>query len=109
MFSYLIEQNVCYMCLCQGAYPKPLAFSYLQELQKEFSAMYAAEVATVARPYAFVRFGKHILTEWVALFSIRFDRLSDSTHKKAIQGPKSTKQFRPCECRIARCTSDHAS
>jgi hypothetical protein len=49
---------VCYMCLCQGAYPKPFAFSYLLELQKEFSAMYAQEVATVARPYAFVRFGR---------------------------------------------------
>jgi vesicle transport protein SEC22 len=55
--SYSIEGNVVYLTLCDKTYPKRLAFSYLEEVQKEFQEQYAREIDTAARPYAFVKFG----------------------------------------------------
>jgi vesicle transport protein SEC22 len=56
----LIEFGVCYLTLCEKSYPKKLAFTYLEELQKEFHEKYGQEVGTVARPYAFVKFDSFI-------------------------------------------------
>lgn len=58
VFHYMIEFGVCYLCLCEKSYPKKLAFQYLGELQKEFQSSYGNEMQRVARPYAFVKFGK---------------------------------------------------
>ena len=60
VFHYLIEFGVCYLVLCDKSYPKKLAFSYLEEIQKEFHSKYGGEVGTVARPYAFVKFDSFI-------------------------------------------------
>ncbi|KAJ3032114.1 UNVERIFIED_CONTAM: SNAP receptor [Siphonaria sp. JEL0065] len=60
VFHYLIEFGVCYLTLCDRSYPKKLAFAYLEELQKEFHEKYGNEVASVARPYAFVKFDTFI-------------------------------------------------
>ncbi|RKO98951.1 hypothetical protein CXG81DRAFT_28254 [Caulochytrium protostelioides] len=56
VFHYLIEYGVCYLTLCERSYPKRLAFSYLEDLQREFQEKYGPEIGTVARPYAFVKF-----------------------------------------------------
>ena len=56
--SYLIEQGVCYLVLCEGAFPKKLAFAYLEELQTEFHELYGKKVAAVSRPYSFIEFGR---------------------------------------------------
>lgn len=54
---YIIEDDVCYLCICDHSYPRKLAFSYLEELAKEFSTSYGAEVHKAGlRPYAFVQF-----------------------------------------------------
>ena len=58
VFHYAIEYGVCYLTLVDRSYPKRLAFSYLEELQKQFQMEYGGEVGTVARPYAFIKFGK---------------------------------------------------
>ncbi|KAJ3393117.1 SNAP receptor [Entophlyctis sp. JEL0112] len=58
--SYLIEFGVCYLTLCDRSYPKKLAFAYLEEIQTEFHEKYGNEVASVARPYAFVKFDTFI-------------------------------------------------
>lgn len=55
-FHYIIEMGVCYLVLCDKAYPKKLAFAFLEELQKEFWGEYGHEVGTAARPYAFIKF-----------------------------------------------------
>eukprot|EP00842_Homolaphlyctis_polyrhiza_P005246 jgi/Hompol1/5722/HPOL_002039-RA len=60
VFHYIIEFGVCYLCLCDRSYPKKLAYSYLEELQKEFQSLYGNEIGTVARPYAFVKFDSFI-------------------------------------------------
>lgn len=55
--SYLISDNVVYLVIADKSYPRKLAFSYLDELSKEFVTSYGAKVETVRKPYAFVGFG----------------------------------------------------
>ena len=55
--SYLIADSVVYLTIADKSYPRKLAFSYLDELSKEFSTSYGAKVETVRKPYAFVGFG----------------------------------------------------
>ena len=45
------------MCICDSSYPRKLAFSYLDELSKEFQRSYEGKIDTVTRPYAFMGFG----------------------------------------------------
>ncbi|KAI0688568.1 Longin-like domain-containing protein [Cytidiella melzeri] len=53
---YLIANNVVYLVIADKSYPRKLAFSYLDELSKEFEVSYGAKVETVRKPYAFVGF-----------------------------------------------------
>lgn len=56
--SYLIVGQVIYMCICDSNYPRKLAFSYLDELSKEFQRSYEGKIESVTRPYAFMGFGE---------------------------------------------------
>jgi vesicle transport protein SEC22 len=56
--SYLIAGNVTYLVICDASYPRKLAFSYLDELTKEFERVYGDKVEGVRKPYAFVGFGR---------------------------------------------------
>lgn len=60
LVSYLITDNVVYLTITDKSYPRKLAFSYLDELSKEFSQSHGAQVDTVRKPYAFVGFGKYM-------------------------------------------------
>ena len=42
------------------AYPKKLAFQYLDELAKEFTSLYGAQIEAATRPYAFIKFDTFI-------------------------------------------------
>lgn len=55
----MIEMNCVYMVLTEKTYPKKLAFSYLEELQREFQQEHGKDIDTAARPYSFVKFGTH--------------------------------------------------
>lgn len=57
LHSYLISENVVFLTIADKSYPRKLAFSYLDELSKEFSTTYGPKVETVRKPYAFVGFG----------------------------------------------------
>ena len=57
VFHYLIESGVCYLTLADKGYPKKLAYQYLEDLQREFARLYAQQIDTAARPYAFIKFG----------------------------------------------------
>ncbi len=57
-FAYIIENDICYLTLCERSYPRKLAFKFLEELQKEFDIQYGADVQNAKRPYAFIKFGK---------------------------------------------------
>ncbi|KAF7301521.1 Protein transport protein sec22 [Mycena indigotica] len=53
---YLISENVVFLTIADKSYPRKLAFSYLDELSKEFATTYGAKVDAVRKPYAFVGF-----------------------------------------------------
>ncbi|KAG8745787.1 SNAP receptor [Ceratobasidium sp. 414] len=55
---YLIAGNVTYLVICDASYPRKLAFSYLDELTKEFERVYGDKVEGVRKPYAFVGFAR---------------------------------------------------
>lgn len=59
-FHYIIEGDVVYLTLVDKAYPKKLAFQYLDELSKEFISLYGTQIDGVARPYAFIKFDTFI-------------------------------------------------
>ncbi|GER45059.1 synaptobrevin family protein [Striga asiatica] len=58
IFHYIIEGNVCYLTTCDRAYPKKLAYQYLEDIKNEFERAYGNQIETAARPYAFIKFGK---------------------------------------------------
>jgi vesicle transport protein SEC22 len=43
--------------MCDRAYPKKLAFQYLEDLKNEFERVNGPQIETAARPYAFIKFG----------------------------------------------------
>ncbi|KIY73784.1 protein transport protein Sec22 [Cylindrobasidium torrendii FP15055 ss-10] len=53
---YLISDNVIFLTIADKSYPRKLAFSYLDELSKEFATSYGPKVEQVRKPYAFVGF-----------------------------------------------------
>ncbi|KAJ1735902.1 SNAP receptor [Coemansia biformis] len=58
---YLLDQGVCYLCICDKQFPRKLAFSYLDELSREFYMSYGGEVEKPSlRPYAFIKFDTFI-------------------------------------------------
>jgi vesicle transport protein SEC22 len=60
LMHYVIDQGVCYLTLCERAYPKKLAYAYLEELQREFQEKHGSKVLECARPYAFIKFDSFI-------------------------------------------------
>mmetsp|Transcript_19382 Transcript_19382/g.60914 ORF Transcript_19382/g.60914 Transcript_19382/m.60914 type:complete len:215 (+) Transcript_19382:61-705(+) len=59
-FHYIHLEGVCFLCLAERSYPKRLAFSYLDDLQKEFLGKFRDEIPSASRPYAFIRFDTFI-------------------------------------------------
>ena len=63
IFHYLILQNMVYLTLTEQAYPKRLAFLYLDEIADAFveylssthGSNYVQTIETTARPYAFIQ------------------------------------------------------
>lgn len=53
---YIIVEDVVFLTISENSYPRKLAFSYLDELSKEFSKTYGQKVESVRKPYAFVSF-----------------------------------------------------
>lgn len=58
--SYLIENDVCYLVLCEKNYSKRLAYSYLEDIAQEFHSQYGKRVNIVTRPYTFIEFDTYI-------------------------------------------------
>ncbi|KAF8665626.1 hypothetical protein AX16_000081 [Volvariella volvacea WC 439] len=53
---YVISENVVFLTITDKSYPRKLAFSYLDELSKEFATTYGSKVETARKPYPFVAF-----------------------------------------------------
>ncbi|KAH8682909.1 Longin-like domain-containing protein [Tricladium varicosporioides] len=59
---YIISNDVVYICISERSYPRKLAFTYLSDLQNEFSTTYpsAQVLSSILRPYAFMEFDTFI-------------------------------------------------
>ncbi|BCS17844.1 SNAP receptor SEC22 [Aspergillus puulaauensis] len=59
---YLIQDDVCFLCICDRSYPRKLAFTYLSDIATEFTNTYPASQykSPSLRPYAFVEFDTFI-------------------------------------------------
>ncbi|KAG9233440.1 Longin-like domain-containing protein [Amylocarpus encephaloides] len=59
---YLISQDIVYICISEKSYPRKLAFTYLSDLQNEFSTTYPQQqvLSSILRPYAFMEFDTFI-------------------------------------------------
>ncbi|CAA3012110.1 25.3 kDa vesicle transport protein [Olea europaea var. sylvestris] len=55
-FNYIVENGVCFMALCDSAYPRRLAFHYLQDLHKEFDKFHVGLTGRITKPYSFIKF-----------------------------------------------------
>lgn len=80
-FHILLENNVCYVTSAEKAYPKKLAFQYLDELNNEFSRLYGASVDSVTRPYAFIKFGTSVSHTLMRIESVFLDTFIQKTRK----------------------------
>lgn len=60
--SYIIQDSVCFLCICDKSYPRKLAFTYLSDLAQEFTTVYPSGqyLSATLRPYAYVEFDTFI-------------------------------------------------
>lgn len=78
----MIADNVVYLVITDKSYPRKLAFSYLDELSKEFATSYGAKVEAVRKPYAFVGFGMstmHISRSFTTSHTLFLDTFMSKT------------------------------
>lgn len=60
VFHYVIEEGICYLALCEPTYPPQLAFTYLDNVHKDFSEQHGQNIHRAQRPYHFIEFGAEI-------------------------------------------------
>lgn len=62
IIHYLINDNLCFTCICDRSYPRKLAFTYLADLAREFTTTYQPSqfMSPSLRPYAFMEFDTFI-------------------------------------------------
>jgi Regulated-SNARE-like domain len=60
--SYLIENDIVFICITDRSYPRKLAFTYLADLSREFGTTYPPQqvLSPTLRPYAFMEFDTFI-------------------------------------------------
>jgi len=61
-YSYLIKDDICFLCIADRSYPRKLAFTYLADIATEFTTTYSPSQnhSSNLRPYAFVEFDTFI-------------------------------------------------
>ncbi|KAF9891307.1 SNAP receptor [Aspergillus nanangensis] len=59
---YIIQDDICFLCICDRSYPRKLAFTYLADIASEFTTTYSSAQyhSPNLRPYAFVEFDTFI-------------------------------------------------
>merc|ERR1712004_572875 len=60
LFHYIIEQDACFLTLCDRNFNKKLAYSFLEDLSQEFYSQYGHKINTATRPYSFIEFDTYI-------------------------------------------------
>ena len=71
VFSYIIEQDVCFLTLCDRNFNKKLAYSFLEDLSQEFYGQFEHKINVATRPYSFIEFGKFVMAVNWSIFQGR--------------------------------------
>lgn len=83
--SYLIENEVCYLVLCDKMFSKRMAFNFLEDISQEFYKNYGRKVNSVTRPYAFIEFDVYITKARKSLTDRRKNINSINTQLQDVQ------------------------
>jgi vesicle transport protein SEC22 len=61
-YSYMVNTDLVFYCICDQSYPRKLAFTYLSDLAQEFTTTYPAQqfLSPQTRPYAYIEFDSFI-------------------------------------------------
>lgn len=59
-YSYLIENEICYLVMCDKLISKVVVFKFLEDIAREFYTTYGRRTHSVTRPYAFIEFDVYI-------------------------------------------------
>ena len=59
-YHVLIDQGVLFLTMCESNANANVAFAYLEDVAQEFLAQYGPQVATVSRPYPFIKFDLYL-------------------------------------------------
>eukprot|EP00906_Rhabdomonas_costata_P021681 RCo031449 len=85
VYHILTQNGVFFLTLCEKSFPTNLAYSYLEEIVKEFDQQYGREVERVERPYAFIKFDTFIQKTKKVYMDSRnsrnLDRLKEDLHE----------------------------
>jgi len=68
-YSYSLGSGVCFLVMTDKTFSKRSAFSYLEDIQNEFTTNYGGHVPTARRPYCFIEFGEDKFIFCAYLFS----------------------------------------
>jgi len=60
LFHYIIEQDSCFLTLCDRQFSKKTAYTFLEDLAQEFYAQFGHKINTATRPYSFIEFDTYI-------------------------------------------------
>merc|ERR1711997_1384711 len=60
LFHYMIEQDACFLTLCDRSFNKKQAYAFLEDLSQEFYTQYGSRINTATRPYSFIEFDTYI-------------------------------------------------
>ncbi|KAH7825636.1 Vesicle transport protein Sec22A [Monocercomonoides exilis] len=56
IYYYSIDHNVVFLALCSSSFPRSIAFSYLEDISRDFLRLHATEIEAAIRPFAFVSY-----------------------------------------------------
>jgi hypothetical protein len=59
-YHILCDQGVMFLTMCESSFNANVAFSYLEDVSKEFLLQYGGQIAQVSRPYPFIKFDLYL-------------------------------------------------
>ena len=65
-FSFLTENDICCLLICEKSYAAVLAFSFLDDIKRGFLQQYhKVSIESAVRPYSFIEFGRLLCSAFI--------------------------------------------
>src|SRR3989338_3388766 len=69
VFHYMVEDAITYLCMTDDAFPRRVAFSFLNDVQSQFTGTYPPEVVETALAFAFNEGFSRVLADRMDYYS----------------------------------------